>query len=62
VGDAEIADIYDEAALKAIATPTQVWGKSSINKKTLEPGTYVVHFYYSVGTSAKKTVAIQVTI
>ena len=62
VGDAEVADIYDEAALKKIATPTQVWGLSSINKKTLEPGTYVVHFYYSIGTSAKKTVALKVTI
>ena len=62
VGDAELADIYDEAALKAIATPTQVWGLSSINKKTLAPGTYVVHFYYSIGTSAKKTVALKVTI
>ena len=62
VGDAEIADIYDEAALKAIATPTQVWGLSSILKKQLTPGTYVVHFYYSIGTSAKKTVALKVTI
>lgn len=62
VDDAAVADIYDEAALKKIATPTQVWGLSSINKKTLTPGTYVIHLYYSVGTSAKKTVAIQVTI
>jgi len=62
VGDAEITDIYDEAALKAIATPTQVWGLSSINKKTLTPGTYVIHFHYNVDTSAKKTVAIRVTV
>ena len=62
VGDTEITDIYDETALKAIATPTQVWGLSSINKKTLTPGTYVIHFYYSADASAKKTVAIKVTI
>jgi len=62
VGDAEITDIYDEAVLKAIATPTQVWGLSSINKKTLTPGTYVIHFHYNVDTSAKKTVAIRVTV
>ena len=62
VGDKEISDIYDETALKAVATPNQVWGLSSINKKQLTPGTYVVHLYYSIGTSAKKTVALKVTI
>ena len=31
-------------------------------EEQLTPGTYVIHFYYSVGTSAKKTVALKVTI
>ena len=62
VDDAAIDNIYDEVALKKIATPSQAWGLSEIQKKTLTPGTYVVHFYYSVGTSAKKTVALKVTI
>ena len=62
VGDAELEDIYDEAALKKIATPTQAWGLSSILKKQLTSGTYVIHLYYSVGASAKKTVALKVTI
>ena len=62
VGDAVVDDIHNEAALKKIATPTTAWGLSEIQKKTLTPGTYVVHFHYNVGTSAKKTVALKVTI
>ena len=62
VGDADIVDIYNEAALNAISKPMQSWGLSSINKKQLTPGTYVIHLYYSVGTSAKKTVALKITI
>ena len=62
VGDAEVADIYDETALKKIATPTQVWGIGSILKKQLTPGTYVIHLHYNVAGGAKSTVALQITI
>ena len=62
VGDADVDDIYDEAALKKIATPTQVWGLSSILKKQLSPGTYVIHLHYNVDTGAKSTVALKITI
>ena len=63
LGDKMVGDLYDEAALKAITTPTQVWGLSEILRKTLtEPGQYVIHLHYNVGTGAKKTVALQVTI
>ena len=62
VGDAEVADIYDETALQKIATPTQVWGIGSILKKQLTPGTYVIHLHYNVDGGAKSTVALQITI
>lgn len=62
VGDAPVADIYDEAALQAIANPTTAWGLNEIQRKTLTPGTYVIHFHYNVGTGAKQTVALKVTI
>ena len=63
LGDKMVSDIYNEEALKAIVTPTQAWGMSDILRKTLtDPGQYVIHLHYNVGTSAKKTVAIQFTI
>ena len=62
VGDAVVEDIYDEAALQKITAPTQVWGLSSILKKQLAPGTYVIHLHYNVAAGAKSTVALKVTI
>ena len=62
VGNKTVNNIYDETALNKIATPTQVWGLSSILRTQLAPGTYVIHLYYNVGSSAKSTVALKITI
>ena len=64
LGETEVEDIYDVAALKAIdAAPETVWQKSAINKLALtKGGTYVLHYQYNIGTSAAYTVAQSFTV
>ena len=60
IGDNTVADITDEAALKAIdsAAKTQ-WGEENINKVTFTEGNYVVLLKYNLGTETR-VVALQV--
>ena len=60
IGDNTVADITDEAALKAIdsAAKTQ-WGEENINKVTFAEGNYVVLLKYNLGTETR-VVALQV--
>jgi hypothetical protein len=60
IGDNAVADITDEAALKAIdsAAKTQ-WGEENINKYTFAEGNYVVLLKYNLGTETR-VVALQV--
>lgn len=59
-----VTDIYDESALKKFAgEPTVYWNPEKNYKAVLrEPGNYVIHLYYNVGTGPKETVATTVTI
>ena len=59
--DFETADIYDENAVKkaAVSTSKTYWGAAEINGLEIyERGNYIIHLYYSVGSSAKRTIAI----
>jgi len=59
--DFDTADIYDEATVKAAAVSTSgtYWGAADINGLEIhDRGNYIIHLYYSVGTSAKRTIAI----
>jgi hypothetical protein len=60
IGDNTVADITDEAALKAIdsAAKTQ-WGEENINKYEFAEGNYVVLLKYNLGTETR-VVALQV--
>jgi hypothetical protein len=60
IGDNTVADITDEAALKAIdsAAKTQ-WGEENINKYTFAEGNFVVLLKYNLGTETR-VVALQV--
>jgi len=63
LGDKTVADITDEAALKAIdsAAKTQ-WGESNINKVTFTAaGNYVVLLKYNLGAETR-IVALAVTV
>ena len=64
LGEQTAADIYDEAALQAIAVTAKThWGLNRINKlQLLENGNYVIQLHYNVGTGAKQTVAEAVTV
>lgn len=64
LADVDIADIYDEAALKNIdPTATTRWGLNKINKAVLDkPGNYVVVLHYNLPNSGKMTVAASVNI
>jgi len=59
LGDQTVADVYDEAALRALdAAPVTYWGLPRINKLILtKPGNYALLLNYNEGKSAKKTVA-----
>ena len=62
LGDRTVADIYDEAALKAIDSAAKTrWGIDEINSLTLEAGSYVVLVKYNLGT-AVRTAAFQFTV
>ena len=59
--DLDSYDIYNETAVKAdaIETSKTYWGAAEINGLEIyERGNYIIHLYYSVGTSAKRTIAI----
>ena len=62
IGDNAVADITDEAALKAIdsAAKTQ-WGETNINAYEFAEGNYVVLLKYNLGTETR-VVALQVAI
>lgn len=64
LGEQTVADIYDATALKKIAgEPTVYWKLENNSKAVLrEPGNYVIHLHYNVGTGPKETVATKVTI
>ena len=59
LGEQTVADVYDEAALKAVdADPVTYWGLNRINNLILsKPGNYALLLNYNQGKSAKKTVA-----
>jgi hypothetical protein len=59
LGTQTVADVYDEAALRAIdAEPVTYWGLDRINKLILtKPGNYALLLNYNQDKSAKKTVA-----
>jgi len=61
LAEGTVADIYDEAMLKAAdPTATTYWGLDKINKVTLEqPGNYVVVLHYNLPKSEKLTVVAQ---
>ena len=59
--DLDNYDIYDETQVKkdAINTSKTYWGAAEINGLEIyERGNYIIHLNYSVGTSAKRTIAI----
>ena len=65
VGDAEVEDIYDTAALQALDPEAQtIWQKVRINQLALNKGgTYVLHLEYNLGAGgAKETVAQAFTV
>lgn len=64
LGEQTVTDIYDEEALETlVGEPKAYWGLKQIKKAALsEPGTYVIHLHYNVGTGNKETVALKVTI
>ena len=63
LGDKTVDNIYDENALMEIATPSQLWGEKVIAKTQLtDPGNYVLHLHYNIGTGERMTVAIKVAI
>ena len=63
VGSDTVADIYDEAALKALdPTAKTYWGLSKINKlEVAKPGTYVVYLSYNLASGVKQTVVVKTT-
>lgn len=64
LGDQSVTDIYDEASLEELTgEPVTYWGMQKINGATLrDPGNYVIHLRYNIGTGPKKAIALKVTV